>query len=299
MTSAGLCAWHLCTQQMPSPKEVIVIHDDSSEPDIEHTVSYTSVPMRAPAYNQNLLDDKSFTATATVASSASCVANSAVSITANPHTPPQALLDSTSGTANAEEHNQPRYMTRSVVQNAVRRKNEQLIIEQASHQQLHTSNLSSTAQSGMTAPNPSAFTFTQNTSCSHADASAASSQVDPYSLLAYAYSQQHNQTWTSAALYQAARAVAVAADPAPLAKQQVSNEAAPTQPRKKQRTLQQPQSSQQQPAVKRRKNAAATKAAAPSQRGGRARGTQRSKQQVSNAFIHIMRPTTGMFNLLG
>ncbi|KAJ2805868.1 serine threonine protein kinase CMGC group, partial [Coemansia guatemalensis] len=233
---------------------------------------------------------KPFTATATVASSASCVANSAVSITANPNTPPRALLDSSSGTANPEEVIQPRYMTRSVVQNAVRRKHEQLIIEQASQQQQHSSQLSSIAQPGMTAPNQNAFTFTQNASRSHADANAnaAAGQVDPYSLLAYAYSQQHNPTWTSAALYQAARAVAAAADPVPPAQQQAPNEAAPAQPRKKQKTQQQPQPSQQQTTVKRRKNAAATKPAAASQRGGRARATQRSKQQVMSVLSFVV-----------
>ncbi|KAJ2408949.1 hypothetical protein J3F80_001689 [Coemansia sp. RSA 2526] len=185
-------------------------------------------------------------ASATVALTASVAANSPVSATINPHTPPQSQVDSS---ARTDEPVQPRYMTRSVVQNAARRK----------QKEQNTSQLSEAAF-----PAPAAFTFTHASHHDVADMATASGQPNPYSMLAYG----QQAPWMSSALYQATRAVAAAttADSANVAEKQPKAQA---------------------PAAKRRKNAAvaAPKAAATTQRAGRGRATQRTKQQQVSICI--------------
>ncbi|KAJ2455768.1 hypothetical protein EV183_000615 [Coemansia sp. RSA 2336] len=260
MSGTGLSAWHLYPQPMPSPKEVIVIHSDSSEPAPERPHSgihsLSSRPPALPALAEGSVCNETAAAT-TVALTASAAANSPASATINPHTPPHPLASS------GDEPAQPRYMTRSVVQNATRRKQEQLMLEM---QQQARGHLSGTALS--------AFTFSQS---SHANSTAAASaQSNPYSLLAYSQQQQQQQssgTWTTSALYQAARAVAAA----------VNTDGSGQIPQPP-ATEKQPKAA---PPAKRRKNAAATKAAAAAtttqQRGGRGRANQRSKQQQVSA----------------
>ncbi|KAJ2336954.1 hypothetical protein GGH91_005168, partial [Coemansia sp. RSA 2671] len=169
---------------------------------------------------------------------------------------------------------QPRYLTRSA-----KRKQDDLTSGQPKQQR--TAHTAATTAGGAAAaafqPLPAASqlfaTAPQYNSVNAADAAlaAAGHVVDPYYMMVSGDQQpQHPATWTSTALYQAARAVAAAAvGPPPAASRATRQKAVAAQQQ------------QNPPAPKRRKNAAATtatvaKPAAP--RAARGRAAPRTKQ---------------------
>ncbi|KAJ1806331.1 hypothetical protein LPJ75_005077, partial [Coemansia sp. RSA 2598] len=116
--------------------------------------------------------------------------------TAAASTTPQAL-DS------AAYQPQPRYMTRSVAQNAARRKQEQLMLEQRKLEEEEASR-SQAAVSARQQHLSATAAFPYNSS------TVVESQTNPYSLLDHRHQQYSshgaNGPWAASALYQAARA---------------------------------------------------------------------------------------------
>ncbi|KAJ2057396.1 hypothetical protein GGI01_001853 [Coemansia sp. RSA 376] len=172
---------------------------------------------------------------------------------------------------------QPRYLTRSVAQNAAKRKLDSLTSCQPKQQR--TTQAGGGAEAAAFQPLPAASqliaTARLHNPVNTAEAAlTATSHVNPYYMMVSGDQQQQQQqpvTWSSAVLYQAARAaVAAGAGPSP---------AVPRATRQKAAAQQQ----QNPPAPKRRKNAAAatTTAAKPAApRAARGRAAPRTKQQA-------------------
>ncbi|KAI9505961.1 hypothetical protein BX070DRAFT_232134 [Coemansia spiralis] len=240
-------------------------------------------------------------AASNVAPGAAFSASTSISIASTMVNSQQSLrVQSNTGTAiktatpPQEQEQQPRYLTRSVAQNAARRKHEQLVAEYQRQQQeaaaaaSQTNNNTSDASSNATAP----FTFTHpQQQLPHISDAISASQSNPYYMMSAAASEHHQgehrrqqqqpTTWTSTALYQAARAVAAAA--AAPTKQSHIVAASTVNPAL---TVQSISEAAAAPPAKRRRNAAGattTKTTATTQqrgtRGGRA--TQRKQQHPS------------------
>ncbi|KAJ1994768.1 hypothetical protein EDC05_001390 [Coemansia umbellata] len=330
---AGLHAWHMYPPRIaPIPSnEVIVIHSDSSEPEYENqsyshqeaavhsgvAMNYNSgYPSHARgntsaasqhASPQSAVNTHTYNGNDTVAAASNVApgaafsASTSISIASTMVNSQQSLrVQSNTGTAiktatpPQEQEQQPRYLTRSVAQNAARRKHEQLVAEYQRQQQeaaaaaSQTNNNTSDASSNATAP----FTFTHpQQQLPHISDAISASQSNPYYMMSAAASEHHQgehrrqqqqpTTWTSTALYQAARAVAAAA--AAPTKQSHIVAASTVNPAL---TVQSISEAAAAPPAKRRRNAAGattTKTTATTQqrgtRGGRA--TQRKQQHPS------------------
>ncbi|KAJ1907586.1 serine threonine protein kinase CMGC group [Coemansia sp. IMI 209127] len=213
--------------------------------------------------------------------------------------------DSTESAANTiaptgdgtQEPQQPkhRYMTRSVAQNAARRKQEELMAETLYQQQTHNGVADKAAEadeSSGAVPGTSLLfgqTTQQQPSPYISETVVASGQTNPYYMMTAANEQRQGSrqqpppTWTSTALYQAARAVAAAATAPSTHQQQQQQAMATVNPAAM--TIQAATSTGQQhhrkqnpaapPPAKRRRNAAAasnTTTTAQQQQKGGARG---------------------------
>ncbi|KAJ2843911.1 hypothetical protein J3B02_005124, partial [Coemansia erecta] len=135
--------------------------------------------------------------------------NSAVSTIGNNYSQLSLNSQSNAGTAaasatpqaldSAAHQPQPRYMTRSVAQNAARRKQEQLMLEQRKLEEEEARSQKHISDAG-------AFSYNSST--------VYEGQTNPYSLLDRQHQQYSSNNgsgpWAASALYQAARAVAAA-----------------------------------------------------------------------------------------
>ncbi|KAJ2383143.1 hypothetical protein GGI23_007213, partial [Coemansia sp. RSA 2559] len=126
------------------------------------------------------------------------------------------------GTQEPQQQPRHRYMTRSVVQNAARRKQAELMAETRYQQQTHNGaaeKLAEADESSDTLPGTSLLfgQTIQQPSPYISETVVASGQTNPYYMMTAANEQRQGSrqqpppTWTSTALYQAARAVAAAA----------------------------------------------------------------------------------------
>ncbi|KAJ2486294.1 hypothetical protein EV174_001209 [Coemansia sp. RSA 2320] len=336
-------AWHTSYSLRIPPSEVIVIDDDSCEPESDrarqhHTATATATTTAAAATPATIkpadllapprssYDDASLvraTASANThcasphflghgahqiykdtAASATVALNAAAASSASaPNSLASTALNSQSSSllpavdvnaavssssaipakdSDSSPH-QPRYMTRSVAQNAAKRKQEELFPDNLELQGVHSGGPADA--SAFHPPLPTASSR-RRVSQEYA-ALAAVSQVNPYSMMLSCNQQAQQQqsvTWTSSVLYQAARAVAAAA-----AGSSLTGAAAPASRSTRQKATATTASQQQPPAPKRRKNAAAsnvaTKPAAAAPRAARARAAPRAKQQPQQLFV--------------
>ncbi|KAJ1817475.1 hypothetical protein LPJ60_004823 [Coemansia sp. RSA 2675] len=298
-------AWHTYPLLVPQPaprSDVIVIDDDSCEPELDRarqhlTAAATPATMKPEPAVGSLFCDEDPRGRATASANTHCASpHSALPAhdvykVLDPLSSLLALNDSITSAASAAGASldfqpkpepiapQPRYLTRSA-----KRKQDDLTSGQPKQQR--TAHTAATTAGGAAAaafqPLPAASqlfaTAPQYNSVNAADAAlaAAGHVVDPYYMMVSGDQQpQHPATWTSTALYQAARAVAAAAvGPPPAASRATRQKAVAAQQQ------------QNPPAPKRRKNAAATtatvaKPAAPRAARGRAAPRTKQAQQVS------------------
>ncbi|KAJ1942905.1 hypothetical protein GGF37_002899, partial [Kickxella alabastrina] len=323
-TGAGFHTWHAYSQRIPpmtshlaSPSDVIVIHGDSSEPELDlkrkhMAATSTTTPTTAVGADSANYSGRTHPTHSLAAAISHYASSQHPSLTERSHidSPPNvAIAAAASASApnsilstignnfsqlslpsmrNAEtaaatsttphvydslayQQSQPRYMTRSVAQNAARRKQEQLKLENKQQlgeiAALTPSAIHDTAAAMAASPANGRFAFRGPAHAGMVDAVAAG-QSNPYYMVDYRsqFQQQHQQQqqqqtlatggpWSSAALYHAARAVA-AADASTVVASQLN---VPTLASSFAAAAQQTQNAEQQlvPAPKRRKNAAA------------------------------------------